>query len=78
LLSRASYPAWEWQDEALVRALRWLYDEASYPAEGDDAWLIWLVNSATGSHFPTAQPGSAKPGKNMGFTDWTHAAARRD
>lgn len=71
ILTRAGYPAWEWQDRALLRAFQWLHTQAGYPATGDDQWQPWLVNKRSGSTFPATTP--ARPGKNMGFTDWTHA-----
>ena len=70
LLHRAGYPAWAWEDQALLRAAAWLYDQANYPAEGDDEWQPWLLNAAYGMNFPAETP--ARPGKNMGWTDWTH------
>lgn len=71
LLTRAGHPAWEWETEALRRALTWLYEENDYPAEGDDRWIPWVVNARTASTFPTITPTS--PGKSIGYTDWTHA-----
>lgn len=71
LLARAGYPAWDWEDRALLRAFRWLHDVNDYPAKGDDRWQPWIVNSRYGTEFPTESPTS--PGKNMGFADWTHA-----
>lgn len=73
LLSRAGYPAWEWQDRALLRAVRWLHAEAGFPAEGDDTWIPWLVNAVYGTSFPSR---AAKVGKNMAWTNWTHSARR--
>lgn len=70
ILQRAGYPAFTWQDSAILRAFRWLYDEADYPARGDDGWEVYLVNAFYGTSFMAA---SAAPGKNMGFTDFTHA-----
>ena len=70
LLARQGYPAWEWEDRAILRAVRWLYDESGFAAEGDDSWQPWLVNYAYGTAFPAPE---ARSGKNMGFTDWTHA-----
>jgi hypothetical protein len=70
LLHRQGYDAWEWEDRALLRAVTWLHEEARYPAEGDDRWITWLVNRAYGTRFPTEE---TTTGKNMGFTDWTHA-----
>jgi hypothetical protein len=72
LLERAGHAeVWEWGDRALLRAVRWLYDDAKFPARGDDEWLIHLVNRAYGTSYPAAIP--ARPGKIAGFTDWTHA-----
>ena len=71
ILHRAGYPAWEWEDRALLRAFAWLHDQADYPAEGDDEWQPWLINAVYGTDFPTVSP--ARHGKNMGWTDWTAA-----
>ncbi|MEM9176984.1 MAG: alginate lyase family protein [Myxococcota bacterium] len=73
LLSRAGYDAWEWGDRAILRAFRWLHDEADFPAKGDDTWLPHVVNRAFGSSFPAPVP--SRPGKGMGFSDWTHGLA---
>lgn len=75
LLFRGGYAdVWEWSDKAIFRAVRWLYEEASFPPEGDDTWIPYVVNKAYRTihsmGFPT--PGKMRDGKNMGFTDWTH------
>lgn len=75
LLSRQGYDAWRWEDQALRRAVQFLYDlDRAYGkwwADGDDTWLPWLVNARYGTSFPTAP--AVFPGKNMAWTDWTHA-----
>ncbi len=71
ILSRAGYPAWEWQDQALLRAVNFLYSIGWAP-QGDDEWQVWLINHAYGTHFQAALP--AHFGKNMGWTDWTFPA----
>jgi alginate lyase len=74
ILDRAGYDVWEWQDRALLRAFRWLYTEAAYPARGDDSWEPHLINF----YYPKAllpAPVPTEPGKNAGWTDWTHASA---
>lgn len=76
MLRRAGYDAWEWGDRALLRAFRWLHEQASFPAEGDDGWQPHVVNRAYGVDFPAAVP--CRPGKNVGWTDWTHAAAPKN
>lgn len=69
LLQQAGYPAWVWQDKAILRAVQFLY-KIGWPAEGDDEWIIPLINCVYHTTFPVTIP--AQPGKNMGWTDWTH------
>ena len=73
LLYRAGYDAWNWSDKAILRAAQFLYG-IGWTAQGDDQWQPWLINAAYGTNFLQA---TAQPGKNMGFTQWTHAQARQ-
>ena len=73
ILDRAGYDAFGWQDRALLRAFRWLHEQANYPAESDDTWQPHVVNYFYGTSFPAPVP--SRPGKNVGFTDWTHSGA---
>ncbi len=70
LLSRAGYPTWTWENKALLRAVQFLYT-IGWPAQSDDEWQPWLIDYAYGTHYATNQ--KASPGKNMGWTSWTHA-----
>lgn len=76
VLYRQGYDAWNWEDQAILRAVQFLYDlHLAYPEDewwsaGDDRWIPWLINAVYGTDFPTE---SARRGKNMGWTDWTHA-----
>lgn len=70
LLSIAGYDAWKWQDQALLRAVDWLYNVAAYAPEGDDRWIAWLINDQYGTSYATETP--TTPGKGIGWTDWTH------
>lgn len=72
LLVRAGLVSLHAGDSAMLRAYRWLYDVAKYPAEGDDRWQPWLVNKLFGAG-TLPLPSQSQPGKLMGFTDWTHA-----
>ena len=69
ILHRAGYPTWEWEHEALKRAVQFLYNIGWNPT-GDDRWQIWLINHAYGPSFNTET--QVSPGKNMGWTDWSH------
>lgn len=70
ILHRAGYPVWQWEDRALLRAFQWLHQEADYPAEGDDTWQPHIINYYYDADFPARIP--TRPGKNMGWSDWTH------
>jgi hypothetical protein len=70
ILERAGYPTFEWSDRAILRAVTWLHEEQGYPAEGDDTWQPHVVNHFYGTSFPAPVP--SRPGKNVGWTDWTH------
>jgi hypothetical protein len=71
LLDRAGVVGFAAGDDALRRAFTWLSGPNGNPADGDDLWQPWLMNSIRGTSFPTAATKS--PGKNMAWTDWTHA-----
>lgn len=71
ILHRAGYDVWSWESRALRRSAKWLHDQARFPAEGDDGWQPYVLNHYYGTSFPT--PRKARPGKNVGWTDWTHA-----
>lgn len=74
ILYRAGYDVWNWEDKALLRAFKWLYDVAHFPAKGDDTWLPYVINYYYGTHFSSRVP--SKPGKIVGWTDWTHGPER--
>jgi Alginate lyase len=76
ILHRQGYDAWRWQNQGLRRVADFLYglhlQFGGWWATGDDSWSPWLLNRAYGTKFPAVSPTS--PGKNMGWTDWTHAS----
>lgn len=76
ILHRAGFDVWNWEDKAILRAFRWLHLVADYPAEGDDQWQPHVVNYYYGTDFPAPTP--AKPGKIVGWTDWTHGAKAKE
>lgn len=72
LLERAGYPALEWNDKALLRAVDYL-TSLGWNAVGDDLFQPWLINYAYSIGLQTSTAGH---GKNMGWTDWTHGGRR--
>jgi len=71
ILYRQGYDTWNWEDKALLRAFQWLHEQANFEAGSDDTWEPHLVNHYYGADFPAPIPSS--PGKNVGWTDWTHS-----
>lgn len=70
ILYRAGWDTWSWEDRALLRAFRWLHDVAGFPPEGDDTWQAPLMDHFYGTDFWTGE--STRPGKSLGWTDWSH------
>ncbi|MBL8957301.1 MAG: discoidin domain-containing protein [Myxococcaceae bacterium] len=74
VLDRAGLLPLTASDSAVLRAVQWHYRPnftggTTFPAEGDDTWIPWVVNKVYGVSLPTSP---ASSGKNMGWTDWTH------
>lgn len=46
------------------------WTSGAFEPTGDDTWQPWLQKCLYGS--ATFTPGATSPGKNMGWTDWTH------
>ena len=67
ILKRAGFDAFNWGDQALLRAVRWLYDTAHFHAVGDDTWIPYVVNYFYGTNFPA--PEAARAGKNVGLDE---------
>jgi len=73
ILQRAGYDVFNWENQALLRAVQWLHSQADYPAATDNKWIPHLINYYYGTEFPAPVP--ASPGKNMGWTDWAFDTA---
>ena len=72
LLRRAGYDTWNWENKALLRAARFLYDDIGWAATGDDEWQPWLIDARYGTSFRGSAP--ASNGKNFGWTDWLYGS----
>jgi hypothetical protein len=70
ILDRQGYDPWQWSDQALLRAVVWLHEQADFPAEDDETWVPHIINHFYGTNFPAPSP--TEPGKNVGWADWTH------
>jgi hypothetical protein len=81
ILRRAGYvDVFGWEARAFMRAYTRLHELAKVDpiwwheaTKGDDSWQPWLVNRTYGTSFPAVSP--TRPGRNMGWTDWTHASS---
>jgi hypothetical protein len=74
LLHRQGYDVYAWEDKALLRATRFLYElEREFPEEEwwePGAPAYWIINYRYGTSFPVEGEGM---GRNVAWTDWTHA-----
>lgn len=74
LLHRQGYDVYAWENKALLRAARFLFElEREFPEE--EWWepgvpAYWIVNYRYGTSFPVEGTGL---GRNVDWTDWTHA-----
>lgn len=71
ILNRAGYDTWNWQDQAMLRAYKWLHEQANFSPGGDDVWQLPMVDYIYGTNYWNGSLVGC--GKNMGWTDWTHA-----
>lgn len=74
LLERAGFGVIASSDRAICRAPAYLWQLhtqfGGWWATGDDTWQPHLINQMCGTSYPETLP--ARPGKNMGWTDYTH------
>jgi hypothetical protein len=78
VLYRSGYPAYEWQDRALLRAVQFLYGLGrDWAAVGDDAWQVFIINRRYGTNYvqdpAVAHDWYRSQGKVMAWTPWTHS-----
>jgi hypothetical protein len=75
VLHRQGYDVYAWEDQALLRATRFLFElEQEFPEE--EWWepgvpVYWIINDRYGTSFPV---GENTVQRNVGWTDWTHAS----
>jgi len=74
LHARRGKDPWSLSEQAIRRAFEWLYGELRFPVTdpmaGDDAyWLPCLANRIYA--LDLAEPATTKPGRQVGFCDWT-------
>jgi hypothetical protein len=74
VLHRQGYDVYAWENQALLRATRFLFElEQQFPEE--EWWepgvpVYWIINDRYGMSFPV---GENTVQRNVGWTDWTHA-----
>ena len=72
ILSRRGYDAFNWQDQAVLRAFEFLdridRQFGGWWAAADDEWQPWIINRAYGAAFRATAPAGA--GKIMAWADW--------
>ena len=69
ILYRAGYDVYNWEDQAILRAVQFLYG-IGWDAEGDDLYIMHIINHRYGTSYSV--PDAVGNGKNAGWTGWTH------
>lgn len=69
ILYRKGFAVYEWENKAILRGMEFLR-RIGWQCTGDDAWLVSVINKRYGTSYPVA---GTSPGKNFGWTQWTHA-----
>ena len=78
ILHRAGYPTFTWENGAICRAYAFLHTGANFVggtpfvAASDDTWQPSLYNNAALCNRSDPAPVPSNPGKNVGWTDWSH------
>lgn len=79
LLYRQGYDVYDWSDQALLRATRFLWNlDREFPDEGwwePDIPIYWVINYRYHTNFPISP--TTAIGRNIGWTSWTHSRQRR-
>lgn len=71
ILYRKGFAVYEWENRAILRGMEFLR-RIGWQCTGDDAWLVAVINKRYGTSYAVA---GTSPGKNFGWTQWTHAGA---
>lgn len=73
ILHRSGYDAYNWSDRALLRAVRFLFEQAQWRPAGNDQWVFWVIDYRYGTAYRSGPP--IAPGKNFGWSDWLYGPA---
>jgi hypothetical protein len=71
ILHRHGYDAYGWGSGAMLRAVRFLFEQAQWRPAGNDQWVFWVIDYRYGTAYRAASP--IAPGKNFGWSDWLYA-----
>jgi hypothetical protein len=81
ILHRFGLDAWHWGDDAIRRAVEWMYDDRDGKKkwdtcnDADKRYVVDLVDHAYGTDFidrMKCKPEPSGPGRNIAWTSWTH------
>ncbi|MBI5031542.1 MAG: hypothetical protein HZB51_13515 [Chloroflexi bacterium] len=70
MLSRAGYPAYDWENRAVWRGMTFLQNAMPSSESSPTEWMPWVVNHHYGTNFVTTSP--IGMGRLVNWTDWTH------
>jgi Alginate lyase len=71
ILQRFGYDTYNWSDQALRRAVQFLFETAGWRPAGNDQWIFWVLDYRYGTGYRVAAP--IAPGKNFAWSDWLYS-----
>jgi len=71
MLQRAGFDARNWQDQAMLRAPKYLIETIKWSTSGATTWAPWLINKMYNTTYPTKS--TSVSNRLVSFTDWTHS-----
>ena len=71
MLSRAGYPAYDWENQAIRRGMNFLETAMISSGHNSTDWMPWVVKYHYGANFQVKT--LTGWGRLMGWADWTHA-----
>ena len=81
ILQRFGFDAWHWSDDAIQRAVEWMFDDRDGKKKWDTCqdedkrYVLDVVDRGYGSNFinrMNCSPEPSGPGRNIAWTSWTH------
>src|SRR3989338_4556539 len=70
MLHRAGYDSYNWENQAVLRGIRFLNEVVNFSQSNATTWTTWVVNRAYNTNYSTSSTSISN--RLISYTDWTH------